>query len=293
MTPVEATPALPTKTAVSTLLAMLAFAGNSLLCRAALRQGSIDASSFTAIRLLSGAVVLGVVFALRGGGWRVGTWRAGSWSAGVALFAYAAGFSLAYRGLGAATGALLLFGAVQMTMMVHGLWRGERLQRAQVAGWMLAVVGFVVLLVPGITAPPAGPGALMLGAGFAWGVYSLRGKAVDDPLRATAGNFARATPMALALIVVDSRHSHIQQAGVLYAVASGGLASGLGYAVWYAALRALRSTIAATVQLSVPMIAAVGGVVFLSEPVTPRLIVAGFVLLGGIALVAWRGRSPA
>lgn len=264
-----------------TSLAMIAFAGNSLLCRLALKQTSIDPASFTTIRLLSGAIMLSLVVQMR----RDPPGGAGNWLSAFALFAYAAGFSFAYVTLPAATGALLLFGAVQATMIGHGLWMGERLQRLQLVGLMLAFAGLVGLLLPGLTAPPLYGSVLMLCAGVAWGIYSLRGKVAGDPTRVTAGNFLRAVPIAAALSVVTLHSTSLDNAGFWYAVASGALASGVGYAIWYAALPAMKATQAATVQLSVPVIAALGGIVFLEEPIGLRLVLASAAILGGIALV--------
>lgn len=264
-----------------TALAMIAFAGNSLLCRVALTDTGIDAASFTTIRLASGALTLWLVASLarreRGG--------RGNWLSAFALTAYAAGFSFAYLSLSAATGALLLFGAVQATMIGHGLAKGERFRAPQLAGLALALAGLVGLLMPGLAAPPLGGAAWMLGAGVAWGVYSLRGRGAGDPTRVTAGNFLRAVPLALALGALTWPGAAVDAAGFAYAVASGALASGLGYAIWYTALPALKATHAATVQLSVPVIAAAGGAAFLGEVVTLRLALASAAILGGIALV--------
>ena len=266
---------------VLTSLAMIAFAGNSLLCRAALKHTGIDAASFTTIRLISGALTLWLVVSISRG---TQTGR-GNWLSAFALFAYAAGFSFAYVSLPAATGALLLFGAVQATMIGHGIWAGERLLRLQLAGLVLALAGLVGLLLPGLSAPPAFGSLLMLGAGVAWGVYSLRGKGAGDPTRVTAGNFLRAVPIAAALSVSMVDRTSLDSAGFWYAVSSGALASGIGYAIWYTALPALKAAKAATVQLSVPVIAALGGIVFLGEPLTLRLVLSSVAILGGIALV--------
>lgn len=263
------------------MLAMVAFAGNSLLCRLALKHTAIDAASFTTIRLLSGAVILWLLVRMRGGH-RPG---AGNWLSALALFAYAAGFSFAYLSLSAASGALLLFGAVQATMISHGLWNGERLRWPQLAGLALAFGGLVGLLLPGLSAPPLHGAALMLGAGVAWGIYSLRGRGTGDATRVTAGNFLRAVPIAATLSVLLPGSASADSAGLAYALASGALASGMGYAIWYTALPALKATNAATVQLSVPVIAALGGVVFLGEAITLRLALASAAILGGIALV--------
>lgn len=279
-----------------TVVAMLAFAGNSLLCRMALAHTTIDAASFTSIRLLSGAIVLWLVVHLRvrwaqkhagssGAAVQASPATAGSWGSALALFVYAAAFSYAYSSLTAATGALLLFGMVQVTMIGYGLWRGERLERQQSIGMVCAVAGLAGLLLPGLSAPPLQGAVLMLAAGVAWGIYSLRGKAAGDPTAVTAGNFLRTVPMALCVSLLALPWFSPDRAGTVYAIASGALASGLGYAVWYTALRALSATSAATVQLSVPVIAAMGGTVFLNEAFTLRLALASVAVLGGVALV--------
>lgn len=267
--------------AALTSLAMVAFACNSLLCRVALKHTGIDAASFTTIRLMSGAIMLWLIVQMSRG---TQTGR-GSWRSAFALFVYAAGFSFAYVSLPASTGALLLFGAVQATMIGHGIWAGERLRRLQLVGLVLALGGLVGLLLPGLSAPPVLGSFLMLSAGVAWGVYSLRGKGAGDPTRVTAGNFLRAVPMAAALSVLMHGATSLDDAGVLYAVASGAVASGIGYAIWYTALPALKTTNAATVQLSVPIIASIGGTVFLDESASVRLVLASVAILGGIALV--------
>ena len=272
-----------------TTTAMLAFAGNSLLCRMALRHTAIDAASFTSIRIISGALVRWLI--IRSRGEKIS--GAGSWTSALALFTYAAGFSFAYVSLPAATGALLLFGAVQATMIGHGFWQGERLRRPQLAGLMLAFGGLIGLLLPGLSAPPPGAGMLMLGAGISWGIYSLRAKGASDPTLVTAGNFMRAAPLAAGLCIVMLPTLALDASGILYAVASGALTSGLGYAVWYTALRGLKAGSAATVQLSVPVIAAMGGVAFLGEPLTLRLLVTSTLILGGIALFILDARRRA
>lgn len=272
---------------VLTWLAMIAFAGNSLLCRAALNHSGIDPASFTAVRLLSGAAVLWLLVRIQRR-----PHAGGNWLSALALFIYAAGFSFAYVNLPAATGALLLFGAVQATMIGHGIWTGERLLRVQTIGVVLASGGLLGLLLPGLSAPPLEASLLMLGAGVAWGVYSLRGRGGGDPVSATAGNFLRAAPIALALSALTFNRIALDLPGMGYAVASGALASGIGYAIWYTALPALKSTTAATVQLSVPVIAALGGIALLGEPVTLRLVLASIAVLGGILLVI-REKQPA
>ena len=270
-----------------TLIALLAFAGNSLLCRAAFTQTTIDPASFTALRLLSGAITLALLVAFRARD-RVG---AGNWTSALALFAYAAGFSFAYVHLSAGVGALILFGSVQTTMIAYGLQRGERMGRTQVAGLVLACGGLVGLLLPGLSAPPLWGAALMVAAGMAWGVYSLRGRGTGDPLRVTAGNFVRAAVLGLILSGVSWAQASWSTTGAMYAVLSGAIASGLGYAIWYAALPALRSTTAATVQLSVPLIAAVGGLLLLGEAPSLRLLLASVAILGGIAMVVLKRKA--
>jgi drug/metabolite transporter (DMT)-like permease len=269
----------PARIALLTGLAMVAFAGNSLLCRLALEQTRIDAASFTAIRLGSGALVLWLLVRARHQ-----TLLGDSVSA-LALFVYAAAFSMAYLSLPTGTGALLLFGAVQASMIGFGLWRGERLGPLQWLGLALACAGLAALLLPGASAAPLGGSLLMLAAGVAWGVYSLRGRGAGAPLAVTAGNFLRATPLALLLCLASLDTLAVDRAGALYALASGALASGIGYAIWYSALPALRATTAATVQLSVPLLAALGGVWLLDEDLTVRLLLAAIAILGGIALV--------
>lgn len=264
-----------------TALAMTAFAANSLLCRLALKHTAIDAASFTGIRLSSGAVMLWLLVHFRRGSYT----GAGNWGSAFALFAYAASFSFAYVSLPAASGALLLFGAVQATMIGHGLWTGERLHRLARVGLALALAGLVGLLLPGLSAPPLTGSLLMVGAGIAWGIYSLRGKGAGDPTRVTAGNFLRAVPLTAVLSLLVLNRASLDTQGVYYALASGALASAIGYAIWYTALPALKATHGATVQLSVPVIAALGGIVFLGEPLSLRLVLASMAILGGIALV--------
>jgi len=264
-----------------TSLTMVAFAGNSLLCRAALMHTGIDAASFTTIRLISGAMMLWLIVRI-GRGTPVGR---GSWLSAFALFVYAAGFSFAYVSLPASTGALLLFGAVQVTMIGHGIRTGERLLKLQMAGLVIALAGLVGLLLPGLSAPPMFGSILMLVAGAAWGIYSLRGRGAGDPLRVTSGNFIRAVPFAAVLSVLMAGRTSLDSAGFCYAIASGALTSGIGYSIWYTVLPALKAAKAATVQLSVPVIAGLGGVLLLGEPITLRLILASLAILGGIALV--------
>jgi drug/metabolite transporter (DMT)-like permease len=267
--------------AFATTLALLAFAGNSLLCRAALANTAIDPASFTTIRLASGALTLWLLVQLT----RRGATGRGSWPSALALFAYAAAFSFAYVNLPTGTGALLLFGSVQTGMIGWGLVKGERFSPVQWVGLALALAGLVGLLLPGLAAPPLGAALLMVTAGLAWAVYSLRGKGAGDALRVMAGNFVRTVPVALVMSLLFMGSAQVDMAGALYAVASGALTSGIGYAIWYAVLPHLKATSAATLQLSVPVIAPAGGILLLGEPLTLRLLLASVAILGGIALV--------
>lgn len=274
---------LPTPRTIGlTAVAMVAFAANSVLCRLTLAHGSIDPASFTFVRIGSGVVVLWLIVAL--------TERAsvmlGSWRAAFALFAYVAAFSFAYIKLSAGAGALLLFGAVQATMVTTGFLRGERLTAAQWFGLVVALVGLAALLVPGAAAPPIDGALLMLAAGVAWGAYSLLGRGAVDPLANTAGNFLRALPMAVILVsFAVSFRTKLDQSGLIYAIMSGAVASGLGYTIWYAALPGLSPAQAASVQLSVPVITAVAGSIALGETITIRFSLSSLAILGGIALV--------
>jgi drug/metabolite transporter (DMT)-like permease len=266
---------------ILTLLAIVAFASNSLLCRLALRQTTIDAASFTLIRLLSGVIALWLIVITR----KPGRTTAGNWTSALALFAYAAAFSFAYISLSVGTGALLLFGMVQATMIFWGLRKGERLNARQWFGLAIALGGLVTLNFPGLSAPPIGGALLMTGAGIAWGIYSLRGKGAGDPTSVTAGNFWRSVVFAAVLSMALLRWTNLDPAGIRYAIVSGAIASGVGYVIWYSALPGLKATTAATVQLSVPVLAAVGGILFLSESITLRLLLASLLILGGIGLV--------
>lgn len=264
-----------------TTLAMIAFAGNSLLGRLALKETGIDPASFTSIRLASGALMLWLLVRFSK---RVHNVK-GNWLSALALFAYAASFSYAYVSLSAATGALLLFGAVQVTMIGRGVWAGERLWGRQLAGFVLALAGLVGLLLPGLSAPPLLGSVLMLGSGVAWGIYSLRGKGAGDPTVKTAGNFLRAVPIAAGLSLLMVGHATVDSEGIGYAIASGALTSGMGYAIWYAVLPMLKATHAAILQLSVPVLVALGGILFIGEEVTLRFVLASIAVLGGILLV--------
>lgn len=273
-----------------TAFTLIAFAANSLLCRMALGGDLIDPVSFTAFRLVSGAVALALIsFVVVKA--EVAPASAGNWGSGFALFMYAAAFSLAYLSLSTGTGALILFGAVQVTMLGAALKAGDHLSSAQWLGLAAAVGGLIYLVLPGLAAPDP-VGALLMGAaGIAWGVYSLRGRGVSAPISMTAGNFLRAAPLSLIVVAAAISSLHLQPFGILLALTSGVVTSGMGYVLWYRALRRLTTTQASVVQLLVPVLAALGGVAFLSEQITLRLILASALILGGVALAVLK-RSP-
>ncbi len=271
------------RTVMLTTVALLAFAANSVLSRLALGQQALDAASFTEIRLLSGAVVLYVLLSVRTKRWTYPA--AGSWSATLMLFIYAGTFSYAYNTLETGTGALILFGAVQMTMILLTLMAGNRLHGMEWLGVTMAFSGFVYLVLPGVGAPSWSGFLLMAVAGVAWGIYTLKGRDSKQPLQETTGNFVRTLPLLAVLAIVAIGQAHYSVKGVLLAVLSGGIASGIGYAIWYMALAGLSSALAAVVQLLVPVIAALGGVVFVSEAVSLRLLVSAGLILGGILAV--------
>lgn len=283
-----------------TALSMLAFAGNSLLCRLALKHTSIDAASFTTLRLVSGAIVLALIVFFRDrasrahasgspGGAAAG--KGGNWLSALALYAYAAAFSFAYTTLSTGTGALLLFGTVQAGMIGYGLLQGERFNLPQWIGLACAFAGLIWLLLPGVAAPPLTGALLMMVAGLSWAAYSLRAKGAGDPTAVTAGNFVRAAVFAVVFSLVTSGSRSLDAAGIGYALLSGAIASGIGYAVWYTALRALPATIAAVVQSSVPVLAAFGGVLLLDERVSLRLVLASIAILGGVTWVIVQKRN--
>lgn len=265
-----------------TIAAMLAFAANSLLCRLALGQGLMDAASFTSLRMISGAVTLALILLLRGQALEPGK---ADWRTVATLFAYMAFFSFAYLSLSTGTGALILFGAVQLTMFVFALRGGEHFPLRSWAGLSIAILGLVYLVSPGVTAPDPSGAFFMAIAGISWGFYSLLGRGTANPLPATARNFICSVPLVLAVSFFFRDNFSVTANGIALAVASGAIASGCGYVVWYAALRGLTATRAATVQLSVPAIAAFGGVVLLSEEATLRLLLASAATLGGLAIV--------
>ncbi len=276
-------------TALLTSAAMAAFAANSLIARGALGAGAIGAADYTILRLVSGAAAMAALLALQGS---ISLRRLpGSWASGLALFGYAVAFSYAYLSLGAATGALILFAAVQATMIGGGLLRGDRPTLRQLAGLGIAFAGLVWLLLPGLGTPDLVGTAMMIASGIAWGIYSLRGRGARDPLAETSGNFVRSVVFCAPLLLVAPGEGVPTAAGVGLAVLSGAVASGLGYIVWYRALPRLSRVQAAIVQLTVPPIAAFGAVLFLSEELTSRLVVASVLILAGILLAVLPGRG--
>lgn len=264
-------------------LAMTAFAANSLLCRMALVETDIDPASFTFWRLTSGALMLTLLVVMR----NQKPLQEGNMASAIALFVYAAGFSFAYISMTTGAGALLLFGAVQVTMISWGLFNGERMSALQWGGFLLALVGLILLLLPNAAVPQLSSALMMLAAGIAWGIYSLRGKGAKLPIEATAGNFIRATPLALVLLVIFWPGGEFHAEGMAYAVASGAIASALGYALWYSILGHMAAVKAATLQLSVPVLAVFAGWLFLDETVTLRIILSSLAVLGGVAMVIW------
>lgn len=275
-----------------TAFTLIAFAANSLLCRMALGGDLIDPISFTAIRLVSGALILIPVSRFFAGSSRDPASK-GSWGSGFALFVYAAAFSLAYITLTTGMGALILFGMVQVTMVAAAVRTGERLSPWQWLGFVAALIGLVYLVLPGLEAPNP-VGALLMGlAGIAWGIYSLRGRGATAPIAMTAGNFLRATPFAIVAGIAAILSIRAQIQGVVLALTSGVVTSGLGYVLWYQALRGLNTTQASVVQLLVPVLAAFAGVVFLAELVSARLVMASALILGGVLIVVVRPRRRA
>lgn len=276
------------RTPLLTVVALVAFAMNSLLCRLALGQATIDAASFSTVRLTSGACVLLLISLATQGG--LPSLRRGAWASALLLFLYAAAFSFAYIRLTTGTGALILFGSVQATMIIVALRSGERPRALEWLGLALALGGLVYLVFPGLAAPPLTSSALMTVAGISWGFYSLRGRGATDPLANTTTNFTLSLPFVVIVNLLLLRGAHLSAKGVVLAVLSGALASGVGYVVWYAALRGLTATRAATVQLAVPVIAALSGVILLSEAVSFRLLLSAALILGGVGL-ALAGRK--
>lgn len=268
--------------AVLTAFALIAFAANSVLCRLALGEGTIDAAGFTTIRLFSGALVLLMLVKTTRNTSDAG--QRGNWISAFMLFLYAVTFSFAYISLNTGTGALILFASVQATMIIFAIWKGERLSLLGSLGLFAALAGLTYLVFPGLEAPSFSGAALMAVAGIAWGIYSLRGRGSTSPTTATMDNFLRSTPFVLFISLVFFQDLHITFRGALCAVLSGGLTSAIGYVIWYAALQGHSATSAALVQLMVPVLAAMGGVAFLSEPVTARLLLSSAMIIGGVAL---------
>jgi len=275
-------------TAVYTSFALTAFAANSVLCRLALGKGLIDAASFATIRLVCGALVLLVL----AGAFRrsAAPVQRGNWTSAIMLSVYAAAFSFAYIGLNAGTGALILFASVQATMIIYAIFKGERLHLWGCLGLFAALAGLTYLVFPGLQAPSPSAAVLMTAAGVAWGVYSLRGRGTQAPVAVTADNFLRSTPFVLFISLIFLQNLQLTIEGAFYACLSGGLTSAVGYVVWYAALKDLAAAPAALVQLIVPVLAALGGVVFLSEQLTVRLALSSVMIIGGVAL-ALTGRE--
>lgn len=271
----------PLRVAALTSLTMIAFAANSLFCRMALKETAIDAASFTSVRILSGAAML----------WLLMRWQKqaplahGSWRSALALFIYAVALSFAYRTINAGAGALMLFGAVQATMLIAGFISGERMSGLQNTGFVAAVAGLLILVLPGVEAPSMLDATLMLASGTAWGVYSMFGRGQANPAAATAGNFIRAVPLTLCLSLAALPWLHADARGALYAVLSGAVTSALGYVLWYRVLQHMRAMTASTVQLSAPVIASMGGIVLLGETLTRDLVFASILILGGIWMV--------
>ncbi|MBU0688312.1 MAG: DMT family transporter [Gammaproteobacteria bacterium] len=269
-----------------TTMTMIAFAGNSLFCRMALKETAIDAATFTSVRLLSAAVMLWLLMSLQ----RKAPLAHGSWRSATALFIYAVSLSFAYRSIDTGAGALMLFGAVQATMLIAGFIAGERMTRIQAVGFVSAMIGLVILVSPSVEAPSVLDSILMLGSGVAWGVYSMFGRGQPHPAAATAGNFLRAAPMTVALSLIALPWLRLDMQGVLYAVLSGAVTSALGYVLWYRVLQHMRAMTASTVQLSAPVIAAIAGILLLDEAVTRDLLVSSVLILGGILLVLRFGK---
>ena len=270
-----------TKIILYTTFALVAFAFNSILCRLALRADEIDAASFTSVRLISGAVTLILISYFFS---KKSQTKSGSWPSAFFLFTYAICFSFAYISLTAGTGALILFGSVQVTMIAVAWTRGEKPKMLEWLGLMTALGGLVYLVFPGLAAPPPVSSALMAAAGIAWGAYTLRGRSSSDPLADTMGNFVRSVPMGIIISIVFIPRFHLSNRGIVLAVLSGAIASGIGYTVWYAALRHHTATRAAVLQLAVPVLTAVIGVAFLAETANLRLVIAAALILGGIGL---------
>lgn len=275
------------KTILLTTLALIAFAGNSVLCRLALSDNIIDAASFTSIRLFSGALFLVFLITIttRKNTKETSNNKKGSWLSALFLFIYAAAFSYAYISLDTGTGALILFGAVQVTMIVADIIKGKKLVLIEWLGLFIAFIGLFYLLLPSATAPSLTGFVLMASSGIAWGFYTLAGKGSKTPLLDTSGNFLRTLPFIGLLTVLTFTNTELSNQGIILAIASGTITSGLGYAIWYSALAGLTVTNAAIIQLSVPIIAALGGIIFANESISFVLIISSFLVLGGVLTV--------
>jgi drug/metabolite transporter (DMT)-like permease len=271
------------KTSLLTGLALIAFAANSVLCRLALANGNIDASSFTGIRLLSGAIALLLILSIKGN--KQGVSSKGSWTSSFTLFLYAITFSYAYLSLDTGTGALILFGSVQITMILLSIISGTRLHIIEWSGFFIAFTGLVYLVIPSITTPSVSGFILMTVSGMSWAIYSLRGRGSKNPLMDTTYNFLRTIPFITLLAIFTMPNINYSSQGIILALLSGAITSGVGYTIWYIALRSLSSIQAAVLQLSVSIIAAIGGVIFLSETITSRLVMSAVIVLCGILMV--------
>jgi drug/metabolite transporter (DMT)-like permease len=271
------------KTSLLTGLALIAFAANSVLCRLALANGNIDASSFTGIRLLSGAIALLLILSIKGN--KQGVSSKGSWTSSFTLFLYAITFSYAYLSLDTGTGALILFGSVQITMILLSIISGTRLHIIEWSGFFIAFTGLVYLVIPSITKPSVSGFILMTVSGMSWAIYSLRGRGSKNPLMDTTYNFLRTIPFITLLAIFTMPNINYSSQGIILALLSGAITSGVGYTIWYIALRSLSSIQAAVLQLSVSIIAAIGGVIFLSETITSRLVISAVIVLCGILMV--------
>lgn len=273
-----------------TALAMLGFAGNSLFTRMALKGEYIDPASFMVVRIFAAALTLSLLVLLRRRR-MPGSRNHGSWKSGLAFALHLPCFTTGFVALSAGTGALISFSIAQVTMIGYGLYKGERLNKVQWFGFTASFLGMAALLLPGITAPPLPYALLMVGSGFFWGIYSLRGRGVADPLAENAGNFLCAAPIVLLLSLPFFASMHFELQGVLYGALVGGVMTGLGCAFWFSALRGLTATGAASVQLSVPVLAAFISIPLLGEHLTLRLAIVSIVVLGGIALVVSKRKA--
>lgn len=271
------------KTILLTALALIAFAANSVLGRMALGNSFIDASGFTSIRLISGTAILLLIIQINNKNSKPVT--KGKWISALLLFIYAISFSYAYNLLDTGTGALILFGAVQISMILISLFNGKKLHFTEWIGVFIAFIGFIYLILPGVTAPSLKGFLLMSVSGIAWGVYSIKGQASTNPLYDTAYNFLKSLPFVAVILLLTFKTEHYTLKGILLAIISGSITSGIGYTIWYMALKGLTSVQAAVVQLLVPVIAAFGGVIFIAEIITTRLTMASVLILGGVLIV--------